>query len=118
MFRPTLGHHQVVLSSLKTVHEVEGVYSDDEISFILHIYCYLLGLKVVGLVVLDFGCGVVERIGRCCILLWVLSFSCSVSPVLCFPIGSCYKAGVWVNLTVCLLRSVRVKKNGTKCGVV
>ena len=48
MFRPTLGHHQVVLTSLKnTVHEVEVVYSDDEISFILHISRYLLGLKVV-----------------------------------------------------------------------
>ena len=33
----------------------------------------LLGLKAVRLVVLGFGCGVVEKIGRCCILLWVLS---------------------------------------------
>ena len=39
MFRPTLGHHPVVLTSLKnTVHEAEVVYSD-EISFILHISC-------------------------------------------------------------------------------
>ena len=48
----------------------------------------LLGLKVVRLVVLGFGCGVVERIGRCCILLWVLLISCSVSPVLCFLVGA------------------------------
>ena len=78
----------------------------------------LLGLKVVRLVVLGFGCGVVERIGRCCVLLWVLSISCSVSPVLCFLVGACYRAGVWVNLAVCLLRSVSIKRNNTKCGVV
>ena len=85
-----------------TVHEGEVVYSDEEISFILHISCYLLRLKV-GLVVLGFGCGIVDRIGRCCILLWVLSFFCSVSPVLCFLAGACYRAGVWVNLAVCCI---------------
>ena len=66
----------------------------------------LLGLKVVCLVVLGYGCGVVERIERCYILLWVLSTSCSVSPVLSFLVGACYRPGVWVNLAVCLLRSV------------
>ena len=35
----------------------------------------LLGLKVVRLVVLGFGCGVIERIGGCCILLWDLNIS-------------------------------------------
>ena len=78
----------------------------------------LLGLKVVGLVVLSFGCGVVERIGRCCILLWVLRISCSFSPLLCFLVGACYRAAVWVNLAVCLLRSVRIKKINIKCGAV
>ena len=96
-----------MLTSLKNmVHEVEFIYSDDEISF--HLTYFLLiywGMKVVCLVVLGFGCGVVERIGRCCILLWVLNISCSVSPVLCFLVGACYRAGVWVNLAVCLLRS-------------
>ena len=84
MFRPSLGHHQVVFTSLKnTVHEVEVVIvmtrSHSSCIFLVN----LLGLKVVYLVVLGFGCGVVERIGRCSILLWVLNISCSVSPVLC-----------------------------------
>jgi hypothetical protein len=39
-----------------------------------------------------------------------------VSPVLLLPygaflVGICYKSGVWMNLTVCLLRSVRIRKN-------
>jgi hypothetical protein len=45
-----------------------------------------------------------------------------VSPVLLLPyraflMGICYRSGVWMNLTVCLLHSVRIKKN-VKCGVV
>jgi hypothetical protein len=45
-----------------------------------------------------------------------------VSPVLLLPyraflVGICYKSGVWMNLAVCLLHSVRIKKN-IKCGVV
>ena len=49
--------------------------------------------------VLSFGCGVVERIGLCCILLWILNISCSVSPVLCFFVGACYSAlsDIWIN---------------------
>ena len=65
----------------------------------------LLELKVVRLVALGFGCGVLERIGRCCIVLWVLSISCSVFPVLWFPVGACCRAGVWVNLAVLRLVS-------------
>ena len=78
----------------------------------------LSGLKAVRLVVLSFGCGVVDMIGRCCILLWVLSISCSVSPVLCFLVGACYRAAVLVNLAVCLFRSVRIKKNITRVGIL
>jgi hypothetical protein len=39
------------------------------------------------------------------------SISCSASSLLCFLVGICYKSGVWVNLAVCLLHSVRIKKN-------
>jgi hypothetical protein len=69
-------------------------------------------------VVPGFGCGVVEKDGT--VLYFIV---CSlVSPVLLLPycaflVGICYKSGVWMNLSVCLLHSVRIKKN-TKCGVV
>jgi hypothetical protein len=45
------------------------------------------------------------------------SISCLASSLLCFLVGICYKSGVWMNLAVYLLHSVRIKKN-TKCGVV
>ena len=48
MFRPLLGHHQVVLTSLKsTVHEAKLFYCDDEISFITRMSVNLFRVKVV-----------------------------------------------------------------------
>jgi hypothetical protein len=75
MFRPTfLGHPQVVQTSLKSiVHEVKIIYCDDEISFILHMPCYLLGVKVSTFGWFQvLGVGWWRRMGRGCILLWVL----------------------------------------------
>ena len=71
-----------------------------------------------------FGCGVVERIGRCIYLI----VGSLVSPVLllplwgifpyyALPVGIYCKAGVWMDPAVGLLHSVRIKKNA-KCGVV
>ena len=66
--QPSLGHLQVVLTSLKnTVHKVEGVYNDDEISFILHISCSSIGVEGSTFGVLGFGCEVVERINEKCV---------------------------------------------------
>ena len=99
-----LGHHQVVLTSLKNaVHGLEAVSVMMRSHASYNISCkILLGLTVVRLVVLGFGCGVVEGMGRCCILLWSLYITCSVffRIVLsrrCLPQGWC----VGVNLVVC-----------------
>jgi hypothetical protein len=64
------------------------------------------------------GFGVVEKDKTVCILLWVLLYLliCFFLIVL-FSWESAIKSGVWMNLTVCLLHSVRIKKN-IKCGVV
>jgi hypothetical protein len=106
-----------VQTSLKSiVHEVKFICCDDEISFILHMSCSSTGVNVVHWMVLGFG--VVEKDRTVCILLWVLRYL-----LFCFFLNvlssweSAIKSGVWMNLAVCLLHSVRIKKN-IKCGVV
>jgi hypothetical protein len=46
-----------------------------------------------------------------------LIFPVLLLPYRAFLVEICYRSGVWMNLAVCLLHSVRIKKN-TKCGVV
>jgi hypothetical protein len=58
-------------------------------------------------VVPGFGCGVEEKDGT----VFCLIVGSLVSPVLLLPycaflMGICYKYGVWMNLTVCLLKFV------------
>ena len=73
MFRPTLGHHQVVLTRLRILYVKSRFFIVMKRSHSSYIFLgNLLGLKLVGLVVLGFGCGVVERIGRCCILYCII----------------------------------------------